>query len=148
MATRVNAGIDVALSAHLLRHKRTYAIRADNHSGALYHLRATALGVDTGSLSFATSTGAAAALSVLDTALDSVNTGRSVLGAAQNRLDSTLNHAAVFTEALSAAESQIRDTDFASETSNLTKLQIMQQAGVAALAQAKNINQSVVSLLG
>ena len=114
----------------------------------LIDLRATALGVDTGSLSFATSTGAQAALSVLDTALDSVNTGRSVLGAAQNRLDSTLNNAAVFTEALSAAESQIRDTDFASETSNLTKLQIMQQAGVAALAQAKNINQSVVSLLG
>ena len=114
----------------------------------LIDLRATALGVDTGSLSFATSTGAAAALSVLDTALDSVNTGRSVLGAAQNRLDSTLNNASVFTEALSAAESQIRDTDFASETSNLTKLQIMQQAGVAALAQAKNINQSVVSLLG
>ncbi|MBL8615308.1 MAG: flagellin, partial [Deltaproteobacteria bacterium] len=50
--------------------------------------------------------------------------------------------------ALSSANSQIIDTDFATETANLTKLQIMQQAGVAALAQAKGINQSVISLLG
>ena len=140
LTNNTNTSLDVQVGANNTANDR---ITID-----LIDLRATALGVDTGSLSFATSTGAAAALSVLDTALDSVNTGRSVLGAAQNRLDSTLNNASVFTEALSAAESQIRDTDFASETSNLTKLQIMQQAGVAALAQAKNINQSVVSLLG
>ena len=65
----------------------------------------------------------------------------------QNRLDSAINNATVFVEALSAAESQIKDADFAYETSELTKQQIMQQAGVAALAQAKNINQSVISLL-
>ena len=140
LTNNTNTSLDVQVGANNTANDR---ITID-----LIDLRATALGVDTGSLSFATSTGAAAALSILDTALDSVNTGRSVLGAAQNRLDSTLNNASVFTEALSAAESQIRDTDFASETSNLTKLQIMQQAGVAALAQAKNINQSVVSLLG
>jgi flagellin len=50
-------------------------------------------------------------------------------------------------EALSAAESQIRDADFATETAELTKLQILQQSGIAALAQAKNINQGVISLL-
>ena len=59
----------------------------------------------------------------------------------------TINNAQVFVEALTAAESRIRDTDFATETSELTKLQILQQSGVAALAQAKNINQSVISLL-
>ena len=139
LTNNTNTSLDVQVGANNTANDR---ITID-----LIDLRATALGVDTGSLSFATSTGAAAALSILDTALDSVNTGRSVLGAAQNRLDSTLNNASVFTEALSAAESQIRDTDFASETSNLTKLQIMQQAGVASLAQAKNINQSVISLL-
>jgi len=70
-----------------------------------------------------------------------------VLGAVQNRLDSALNNAQNYMEALSSAEAQIRDTDYATETSNLTKLQIMQQAGVASLAQAKNMNQSVISLL-
>jgi flagellin len=110
-------------------------------------LRASALGVDTTALSLGSVTSAQTALDAIDSALDSVNSFRSALGAVQNRLDSALNNAQVFTEALSAAESQIRDADFAQETSNLTKYQIMQQAGVAALAQAKNINQSVISLL-
>jgi flagellin len=91
--------------------------------------------------------GARSALDVIDSALTSVNRSRSLLGAAQNRLDSAINNAMIYTEALSAAESQIRDADFALETSELTKLQILQQSGVAALAQAKNVNQSVVSLL-
>ena len=94
-----------------------------------------------------TAANALSALSVLDTAIGTVNSNRSVYGAAQNRLESALNNAGVQVEALSSANSQIIDTDFATETANLTKLQIMQQAGVAALAQAKNINQSVVSLL-
>jgi flagellin len=91
--------------------------------------------------------GARSALDVIDSALTSVNRSRSLLGAAQNRLDSAINNAMIYTEALSAAESQIRDADFALETSELTKLQILQQSGVAALAQAKNVNQSVISLL-
>lgn len=90
---------------------------------------------------------AQAALSTIDTALTSVNSFRSQFGAVQNRLDSSLNNNQVYVEALSSANSQIMDTDFATETSNLTKLQIMQQAGVASLAQAKNVNQSVISLL-
>jgi len=112
---------------------------------SLVSLATTALGIDAVDLS--TALGAQNALAVLDTALGSVNSARSDLGAVQNRLESALNNASVYREALSAAESQIRDTDFATETSNLTKLQIMQQAGVASLAQAKNINQSVISLL-
>lgn len=99
-------------------------------------------GLDLGS-----TTGAQSAIDVLDTALTSVNSFRSTFGAVQNRLDSALNNSQIYTEALSSAQSQIMDTDFATETSNLTKLQIMQQAGVASLAQAKNINQSVISLL-
>ena len=114
---------------------------------SLVDLRATTLGVDTTALDFSTATTAQAAIDALDTALDSVNAGRATLGAVQNRLDSALNNAQTYNEATSAARSQIQDADFATETSNLTKLQIMQQAGVAALAQAKNVNQSVVSLL-
>jgi len=110
-------------------------------------LRATALGVASTQISLANATSAQSALDNIDTALDSVNSVRSGLGAVQNRLDSALNNSQVYTEALSSAEASIRDTDFATETSELTKLQIMQQAGVAALAQAKNINQSVISLL-
>jgi flagellin len=114
---------------------------------SLIDLRATSLGVDTSAMNLSTAALAQSALAALDTALDSVNAGRSTLGAVQNRLDSSLNNNQVFSEALAAAESQIRDADFATETSEMTKHQIMQQAGVAALAQAKNINQSVISLL-
>ena len=111
----------------------------------LVDLTTNALGIS--ALDLSSSTNALTALDALDTALGSVNSARSVLGAVQNRIDSALNNASVFVESLAAAESQIHDTDFATETSNLTRLQIMQQAGVAALAQAKNINQSVISLL-
>ena len=114
----------------------------------LIDLRSTVMGVDSGALSLASASGAQSAITALDTALDSVNSGRSTLGAVQNRLDSALNNSQIFSEAAAAAESQIRDADYASETSNLTRLQIMQQAGVAALSQAKNVSQSVVSLLG
>jgi flagellin len=107
----------------------------------------TNAGLGISAMSLVTSSGARSALDFLDTALSSVNSTRSQFGAVQNRLESALNNAQVYTEALSAAESQIRDADFAVETSELTKLQIMQQAGVAALAQAKNVNQSVISLL-
>jgi flagellin len=112
---------------------------------SLVDLTNTGLAITTMDLS--SSSSARSALSIIDTALTSVNSARSVLGAVQNRLDSALANSQNYMEALSAAEAQIADTDFATETSNLTKLQIMQQAGVASLAQAKNINQSVVSLL-
>jgi flagellin len=108
-------------------------------------LTTTGLGVTT--MAMDSVTNAQAAIDTIDTALTSVNTFRSRFGAVQNRLDSSLNNSQIYVEALSSASSQIMDTDFATETSNLTKLQIMQQAGVASLAQAKNVNQSVISLL-
>jgi flagellin len=108
-------------------------------------LTTTGLGVTT--MAMDSVTNAQAAIDTIDTALTSVNTFRSRFGAVQNRLDSSLNNSQIYVEALSSANSQIMDTDFATETSNLTKLQIMQQAGVASLAQAKNVNQSVISLL-
>ena len=108
-------------------------------------LTTSGLGID--SLDLSSVTSARASIDSLDTALNSVNSFRSQFGAVQNRLDSALNNSQINVEALSGASSQIMDTDFATETSNLTKLQIMQQAGVASLAQAKNINQSVISLL-
>ena len=107
----------------------------------------TTSGLAINNLDLSSVTGAQNSIDTLDTALSSVNSFRSQFGSVQNRLDSALNNSQINTEALSAASSQIMDTDFATETSNLTKLQIMQQAGVASLAQAKNMNQSVISLL-
>ena len=110
-------------------------------------LRATTLGVDTGSISLSSASGASAALTFIDAAFDAVSAYRSDFGAAENRLASSLNNIEVFAENTKSAESQIRDADFGEETADLSKWQIMQQAGVAVLAQAKNINQGALQLL-
>jgi flagellin len=112
---------------------------------SLGDLRSTVLGV--GSLDLSNVTGARSALSAIDTAISTVNTYRSGYGSVQNRIDSSLSNSATYMESLKAAESQIMDADFAKESTEMTKQQIMQQAGVAALAQAKNINQAAVSLI-
>ena len=87
------------------------------------------------------------AITVIDTALKSVNTARSTLGSYQNRLENALNEATNYSENLAASASQILDVDYATESANMTRFQIMQQAGVAALGQAKAIPQSIISLL-
>ena len=88
-----------------------------------------------------------AAVTAVDTALQTVDTQRASLGAMQNRLSSTISNLANIRENLSASRSRVLDTDFASETANLSKYQIMQQAGTAVLAQANAIPQNVLSLL-
>jgi flagellin len=87
-------------------------------------------------------------ITLIDKALTSVNDKRARLGAFQNRLESSLNTASNYSQNLASAASQISDVDYASESADLTKFQIMQQAGVAALGQAKAIPQSILSLLG
>ena len=86
-------------------------------------------------------------LAAIDDAIGEVNTRRAYLGAVQNRLENALNEATNYSENLASSASQILDVDYAEESSNMTRFQIMQQAGVAALGQAKAIPQSVVSLL-
>jgi len=110
-------------------------------------LQATKLGVDAASVDLSAATAAQAAISTIDDALDSVNKMRADYGATQNRLGSAINNMTSYTESLTAAASQIRDADYAHETAEMTRLQVMQQAGVAALGQARGINQSVLSLL-
>jgi len=110
-------------------------------------LRATTLGVDTGSLDLSTAAGGSAALDVIDAAVESVSSYRSLMGASENRLNSALNNLEVFIENTKAAESQIRDADFGEESAELSKMQVLQQAGVAVLAQAKQLPQSVTQLL-
>lgn len=116
---------------------------------SLGDLQATALGVDTGAsgVDLSSATSAQSAIGTIDTALDSVNKIRASYGAVQNRLGSAINNMTAYTEALTSAASQIQDADYAHETAEMTRLQVMQQAGVAALGQARGMNQSVLSLL-
>ena len=90
---------------------------------------------------------ASSLITAVDTALDLVNSARGTLGAVQNRFESVVTSLQISTESLSAARSRIQDTDFAAETANLTKAQILQQAGIAMIAQANSLPQNVLSLL-
>lgn len=94
-----------------------------------------------------TAIGAQKALDVLDSALTKVDSSRAQLGAVQNRFDNTISNLQNISENAAAARSRIKDTDFAAETSELTKNQILQQAGTAILAQANQLPQAVLSLL-
>ena len=87
------------------------------------------------------------AIGAVDTALQLVDTERGELGAVQNRLTSTINNMSNIRENLMASRSRTMDADFAAETANLSKYQVMQQAGTAVLAQANAIPQNVLSLL-
>jgi len=100
------------------------------------------------SLSLTTQTGAQSALTVLDAAISNVASLRAGFGTVQNRLESAIRSIAVAVENTSAAESRIRDVDFASETAELTRNQVLQQAGISVLAQANVSTQSALSLLG
>ena len=91
--------------------------------------------------------GAESALTAVDNALDSVNRERANLGAIQNRLDSTVTSLAINVENLTAARSRILDADFATETAELSRTQVLQQAGVSILAQANAQPQLILSLL-
>ena len=118
----------------------------DRISIALQSVSATALGLDTGALS--TSSQAQAAVSALDAALTTVNTQRGTLGATQNRLEMTISNLLNMEENLSAADSRIRDADIAEESARLSRAQILEQAGTSVLAQANQLPQSVLSLIG
>ena len=101
-----------------------------------------------GGESTATKQGAQLSLSVIDDALIRVNSIRADLGALQNRLQSTINNLAISDENLSAANSRIRDTDFAEEVSEMTKNNILMQSGIAVLGQANSTQQGTLKLLG
>lgn len=91
--------------------------------------------------------GAQSAIDVIDAALASIDDTRANMGAVQNRFENTISNLQNISENVSAARGRIQDTDFAAETANLSKNQILQQAGTAILAQAKQLPQAVLSLL-
>jgi flagellin len=87
------------------------------------------------------------ALSLIDTAIDSVNSQRATFGAVQNRFDNVIANLMVASENQNAARSRIMDADYAAETASLSRAQILQQAGNAMVAQANQLPQQVLSLL-
>jgi len=99
-------------------------------------------------IDISTVSGAQAAIATIDAALQEVDTTRASLGAIQNRFESTISNLQNISENAAAARGRIQDTDFAAETAALTKNQILQQAGTSILAQANQLPQAVLSLLG
>lgn len=99
-------------------------------------------GIDIGTVE-----GSQKAIIAIDQAIESIDAQRADLGAVQNRFDNTIANLQNISENVSAARGRIQDTDFAAETANLSKNQILQQAGTAILAQAKQLPQAVLSLL-
>ena len=94
-----------------------------------------------------TSANAQAAIALVDTALDNINAERGTLGAAQSRIEIAVRSLEATKENTAAARGRIVDADFAAETANLTRSQILQQAGVAMLSQANSLPQSALALL-
>ena len=104
-------------------------------------------GLNLSTLSIATLTGASAALASVDSAITIIDSKRADLGAIQNRFQATIRNLSNIVENVSSARSRIKDTDFAKETAELTRSQILQQASTTILSQANQRPQSALSLL-
>src|SRR4051812_41671657 len=134
---------------NLLNSVQTITFQVGAKDGETISVTTISLGGTTGvgSSYFALTSTGASDISEIDTAIDNVSAQRAQFGAVQNRLEYTLQNAAIYQENLTASESRIRDVDMAAEMVNFTKLQILQQAGTSMLAQANQASQGVLSLL-
>ena len=138
----VQMGGTVELSSN-----KTYSVTTDGAdifgaAGTYASTLSSVASVDVG-----TQAGANSALDVIDKALAGIADTRAGLGAVQNRLESTISNLQSVSENVSAAKSRVMDADFAAETANMTRAQILQQAGTSMLAQANSSPNSVLSLL-
>jgi flagellin len=119
---------------------------ADRISLTLTNVDSTRLALDDDTLS--TSTTAQAAITALDTAIQTLNTQRGSLGATQNRLTMSISNLGTMRENMMAADSRIRDVDVAEESAAMARNQILSQAGTSILAQANQLPQAALSLIG
>jgi len=115
---------------------------------SLTDVDAVELGVDSGALDVTDVAKSETALGLIDAAIGTVDALRADLGAVQNRFGHTISNLANIQENVSASRSRIQDTDFATETAEMTKNQILQQAGTSILSQANQLPQAALSLLG
>jgi flagellin len=147
--TAAGANIDV-LAKGSIRMTAAEAIVIGGNTPANAGMTAGSLALGASALNSASVTTVAnanTAITRVDAALSAVSSLRSTFGAVQNRFESTIANLTAVSENLSASRSRIMDADFASETANLTRAQILQQAGTAILAQANSVPQNVLSLL-
>jgi flagellin len=131
----------------LLNSVATITFQVGANDGDVIAVSTISLTAAVGTLSVALSTTSSTDLAELDAAISAVSQQRAVFGAVQNRFEHTLSAMSVYQENLIAAESRIRDVDMAEEMVNLTKQQILMQAGQAMLAQANQAPASVLQLL-
>ena len=118
-------------------------------SGLALGYRSATMSASSGvsAIDLTTANGSTSALTVIDAALATINSSRASLGAYQNRFVAVIANLAISAENLTASRSRIQDTDFAAETADLSRAQILQQAGTAMLAQANSLPQTVLQLL-
>ncbi len=107
----------------------------------------SALSIDTSTIDLSTASGASSAITAIDSAIDTIASERASLGASQNRLNAASNYMSEMQMAARASRSSIMDADMAFEIAESSRLQVIQAAGIAALAQARNINSSIIGLL-
>jgi flagellin len=148
LATTVNATFQVGANTSTALDQITVAGFNWTAVGAITSAVGSAVGTDP-TTAIAGSDGSAAlgAISAVDAAIDAINSQRAVFGAVQNRFENVIANLAVATENQSAARSRIMDADYAAETANLSRAQILQQAGNAMVAQANQLPQQVLALL-
>jgi flagellin len=131
----------------LLTGNTTVSFQVGANDGEQISITMLDLASSVGTSFFALTQTGATDISEIDAAINAVSAARGEMGAVQNRLEHTLSLQASYQENLTAAESRIRDVDMAEEMVNLTKTQVLQQAGTAMLAQANQAPQSVLRLL-
>ena len=131
----------------LLNADATVTFQVGANDGQIISVSMISLGANLGTAFYSLSAAGTADLSEIDAAITSVSSTRATFGAVQNRLEHALSVTAAYQENMVSAESRIRDVDMAEEMVNLTKSQILQQAGTAMLAQANQLPQAVLTLL-
>ncbi|WP_420875623.1 flagellin [Pseudoalteromonas agarivorans] len=139
-ATRITGGVQVNSSEvfTVTPNDASYAPAAETTSKL----------VDVDSIDILSQKDSQDALAIIDNAIANIDAQRAGLGAVQNRFDHTISNLANIEENVSASRSRIQDTDFATETAEMTKNQILQQAGTSILSQANQLPQTALSLLG
>ena len=140
-------GTTLLASTKTLTIQVSYADDSTNGKIDVDLTKVTSTGLAVATSSIGTQNASSTAIGSVDDALSVINSARATLGATQNRLETTVKDLKNNVENLSASRSRIEDADFASETAQLAKSQILQQAGMAMLAQANQLPQQVLSLL-
>src|SRR4051794_34010444 len=131
----------------LLSNNNTISFQVGANDGETIGVTTMSLGSVVNSLVFQLSATNTQDITEIDGAIDQISSQRAIFGAVQNRFEHSLSNIGIYQENLVAAESRIRDVDMAEETVNMTKNQILSQAGTAMLAQANQLPQNVLSLL-